>query len=96
MVKNEVYERNHHTANELKDYVSDAFSELDGDRNLCCTVCQSVLDRYEDCCKVDGGHFEHCVVLCVRALWTDMTIVARLMVDIFSTVLYCVLYSVSV
>ena len=39
-VKNKVYERNPHTGNELKDYISDAFSEIDGDRNLCCTVCQ--------------------------------------------------------
>ena len=45
--------------NELKDYISDAFTEIDGDRNLCRTVCQSVLDRYRDCCKVEGGHFEH-------------------------------------
>ena len=45
--------------NELKDYISDAFTEIDGDRNLCCTVCQRVLDRYEDCCKAEGRHLEH-------------------------------------
>jgi hypothetical protein len=59
VVKNKVYERNPHTVNELKDYISDAFTEIDGDRNLCRTVCQSVLDSYRDCCKVEGGHFEH-------------------------------------
>ena len=53
------FERNLHTVNELKDYISDAFTEIDGDGNLCRTVCQSALDRYEDCCKVEVGHFEH-------------------------------------
>ena len=50
---------NHYTVNELKDYISDAFNKINGDRNLCRTVCRSVLDKYEDCCKVEGGHFEH-------------------------------------
>ena len=27
--------------------------------NLCHTVCQSVLDRCEECCNVGGEHFEH-------------------------------------
>ena len=56
VVKNKVCDRNPHTLNELKYYISDAFTEIDGDRNLCCT--QSVLDRYEVCCNVEGGHFE--------------------------------------
>lgn len=59
VVKNKFYERNPHIVNELKDYISDAFTEIYGDRNLCGTVCQSVLDRCEDCYKVKGGHFEH-------------------------------------
>ena len=54
-----VHERNPLTVNELKDYISDEFTEIDGDRNLCRTVFQSVLDRYEDCCKVAGGHLEN-------------------------------------
>ena len=45
--------------NGLKSYISDAFIEIDGDQNLCYTVCQSIFDRYEGCCKVEGGHFEH-------------------------------------
>ena len=57
--KNKVYERNPHIVIELKDYISDAFTEIDGDQNLCCTVCQSLLGRYEDCFKVEGGHVEH-------------------------------------
>ena len=48
VVRIKVYDRNPHTVNELKDYISDAFNKIDGDRNLsctvCCTVCQSVLD----------------------------------------------------
>ena len=59
VVKNMLYERNHHTVNELKEYISDAFKEIDGDWNLCRTVCQGVLDRYEDCYRVEGDHFEH-------------------------------------
>ena len=42
---------------ELKDYILDAFTEIDGDRNLCRTVSQSALNRYEDRCTVEGGHF---------------------------------------
>ena len=26
---------------------------------ICVAVCVNVLDRYEDCCKVEGGHIEH-------------------------------------
>ena len=59
VVNNKVYERNLHTVNEMKDYISEVFTEIDGDRNLCHTVYQSVLNRYEDCCKVEGGHSEH-------------------------------------
>ena len=59
VVKTKVYERNPHTVNELKYNISDTFSEIDGDQNLCHTVCQSALNTYEDCCKVEGGHFEH-------------------------------------
>ena len=57
-MKGKVYERNPHTVNELKDYMPDAFTEINGDQNLGRDVCQSALDRYEDCCKVEGGHFE--------------------------------------
>ena len=52
------YEINHHTINELKDYISDAFTEIDGDRNLYRTRVR-VLDRYEDWCMVEGGYFCH-------------------------------------
>ena len=39
--------RNPHTVNELEDYISDAFTEIDGDCNLCRTVCKDVLERHE-------------------------------------------------
>ena len=26
---------------------------------LCRAVCHSVLERFEECCNVEGGHFEH-------------------------------------
>ena len=54
-----MYEKNSNTVNELKDYIYDAFREIDKNRNLCRTVCQSVLDKREECCNVGGGHFEH-------------------------------------
>ena len=57
--KNKVNEKNLKTVNELEDYIYDAFREIDENRNLCRTVCQSVLDRCEECCNVGGGHFEH-------------------------------------
>ena len=59
VVKNKVYEKDPKTVNELKDYIHDAFREIDKNQNLCCTVCQNVLDRCEECCNVGRGHFEH-------------------------------------
>ena len=54
-----VYERNPHTVDELKEYISEAFIEIDAYRDLCRAVCHSVLGRFEECCNVEGGHFEH-------------------------------------
>ena len=51
VVKNKVYEKNPKTVNELKDYILDAFKEIDEDQNLCRTVCHSLLDRCEECCN---------------------------------------------
>ena len=53
-----MHEKNPKTINKLKDYIHDAFKDIDEDRNLCRTVCQSVLDRCEKCFNVGGGHFE--------------------------------------
>ena len=41
-----------------KEFITDAFMDIDSDRKLCRTVCQSVSDRLDACCNVDGGHFE--------------------------------------
>ena len=35
VVETKVYGKNAKTVNELKDYIHDAFSEIDEDRNLC-------------------------------------------------------------
>ena len=59
VVKNKVHEKNRKTINELKDYIHNAFKDIDEDQNLCRTVCQSVLDSCEECCSAEGGHFEH-------------------------------------
>ena len=34
VVKNKVYEKNHKTLNELKDYIDDAFKEIDENQNF--------------------------------------------------------------
>ena len=52
-----MYEKNSKTVTELKNYIYDKFRETD--ENLWRTVCQSVLDRCEECCNVARGHFEH-------------------------------------
>ena len=52
-----MYEKNPKTVNELKDYIQDAFKDIDEDRNSCRTVCQSVLDRCQKCYNVGIGHF---------------------------------------
>ena len=59
VVKNKVYEKNPKTINESKDYIHDAFKDIEEDRSLCRTMCQSVLDRWEECSSVGGEHFEH-------------------------------------
>jgi len=47
------------TVDEMKEFITDAVMDIDSDRKLCRTVCQSVSDRLDACCNVDGGHFEH-------------------------------------
>ena len=51
VVKNKVYEKNLKTVTELKDYILEAFKEINEDQNLCRTVCHSVLDKCEECCN---------------------------------------------
>ena len=48
VVKNKMYEKNPKTINESKDCLHEAFKDIDEDRYLCRTVCQSVLDRCEE------------------------------------------------
>ena len=54
VVKNKVYEKNPKTVNKLKDCSHDAIREIDENPNLYRTVCQSVLNRCEECCNVSG------------------------------------------
>ena len=58
-LKNKVYERKPQTMDEMNEFITDAFMDIDSDHKLCRTVCQSVSDRLDACCNVDGGHFEH-------------------------------------
>jgi len=59
-MKNKVCERKPQTVDEMKEFVTDAFMDIDSDRKFYQTVCQSVSDRLDACCNVDGGHF-HCL-----------------------------------
>ena len=59
VVKNKVYDGKPQTVDEMKEFITDAFMDTDSDRELCHTVCQSVSDRLDARCDVDGGHFEH-------------------------------------
>ena len=59
VAKNKVYGRKPQTVDETKEFITDAFMDIDSDRKLFRTVCQSVSVRLDACCNVDGGHFEH-------------------------------------
>ena len=50
-----------HFGNVLKLFppISEAFIEIDADRDLCRAVCHSVLEMFEECCNVERGHLEH-------------------------------------
>ena len=54
-------QKNPKTVNESKDYIYDAYGEIDENQNYCHsrTVYQSVVDRCEECCNAGTGHFEH-------------------------------------
>ena len=39
VVKKKMHEKNPKTVNEIKDYIYDAFREIDENRNLCRTMC---------------------------------------------------------
>ena len=58
-MKNKFYDRKPQTVDEMKEFITDAFMDIDSDRKLCRTECQSVSDRLDARCNVDGGHFEH-------------------------------------
>ena len=59
VVKEKVYGRKPSTVKDLKDFIIEAFMDIDGNRQLCESVCRSVAGRFQECCNVDGGHFEH-------------------------------------
>jgi hypothetical protein len=40
-----VYERNPHTVDELKEYISEAFIEIDADRDFCRAVCRCLIKK---------------------------------------------------
>ena len=59
VMKNMVYERKPANLDELRQFVTDSFAEIGRNLDLCQKVCQSVIDRCQECCDAGGGHFEH-------------------------------------
>lgn len=57
--KEEVFVRNPYTADELKELISQAFVNIDANKELYAKMCYNVRDRLQECIKVDWGHFEH-------------------------------------
>ena len=47
VIKDKVYERKPQTVDEMNEFITDAFMDIDSDRKLCRTVCQSVSDRLD-------------------------------------------------
>lgn len=58
-MKNNVYKRNLHTVDELKQYITDAFIEIDANHDLRHAVCHRVHARFEECCNIEEGHFKY-------------------------------------
>lgn len=44
---------------ELKEYISEVFIEINADTVLCRSMCHSVMKRFEARCNVDGTKFEY-------------------------------------
>lgn len=59
MVKQNVFAKKAHMLDKLKDFISQAFMNIDAYQNWRVTVCHSVEYRFQECYNIDGGHFKH-------------------------------------
>ena len=59
VVKEKVYVRKPTNVLQLRDFITEAFAEINENVELCKKVCNSVEDRIQECINADGGLFEH-------------------------------------
>ena len=59
VLKDKVYSRKPRSVGDLKNYIRDAFQEINTQRDLCKNVCRSVRGRLQSCVNCDGKQFEH-------------------------------------
>ena len=59
VLKDKVYSRKPRSIDDLKNYINDAFQEINTQRDLCKNVCQSIRGRLQSCVTCDGKQFEH-------------------------------------
>ena len=54
-----LYSKKARSADDLKNYIRDAFQEINAQSDLCEEVCPSVRDRLQSCVNQKGKQFEH-------------------------------------
>lgn len=59
IVKDLVYVKKPLSLGDLKQFISEAFHDIDANKDLCRKICRSVLSRCEECSKAEGNQFEH-------------------------------------
>ena len=59
VIKDKVYSQKPRSVDNLKNYISNAFQEINIQSDLCENVCPSVRDRLQSCVNQEGKQFEH-------------------------------------
>ena len=59
VLKDKVYSQKPKSVDDLKNYIRDAFQEINAQSDLCENVCRSVRDRLQSCVNQEGKQFEH-------------------------------------
>ena len=59
VLKDKVYSQKRRSVDDLKNYIRDAFQEINAQSDLCEKVCRSVRDRLQSCVNQEGKQFEH-------------------------------------
>ena len=58
-VKDKVFARKRRTVEDMIQFIIEASQEIDDDKDLCLSVCMSVISRLQQCVKADGKQFEY-------------------------------------